>query len=258
MAASASSKNILTILADLGITGVMTASMTNDWDLKVAVIVPVVDPSGDPLQIPPAPDLNPDIKFDETEVKVEIQVAPSADKAAFSLGGQPMIAIHQIPGLYAVGIIKFQIEISTDNGTVYSLLIGVGIAYELDLVKIGDFKLGFKGLFGITIFGLIGDNVLGFGIGFILQLKASIDPIIEITLSLEGQLAAVDACKGTPNETTYGAAKLTFGVEIQLCLVFSISVEVSTTASDVLTGPGAPACSSPRRPAERELGAVTR
>ena len=88
--------------------------------------------SGKPYQIPPLPDPNPDIKFDETEIKVEIQVAPSTDKAAFSMGGQPMIAVHQIPGLYVVAIIKFQIEISTDNGTVYSLLIGIGIAYELD------------------------------------------------------------------------------------------------------------------------------
>ena len=135
---------------------------------------------------------------------------------------------------------SFRFEISTDDGTVYSLLIGIGVAYSLDAGI-----LGFKGLFAITIFGLIGDNVLGFGVGFLMQLQASIDPIIQVTISLEGQLAIVDACRGTANETTYGAAKLTFGVEVQLCLVFSISIEVSTTASEVLKGPGDPACPLP-------------
>jgi hypothetical protein len=234
-------QDLLTILADLGITGTMSALMTNDWALKVAEIVPIVDASGKSLQIPPLPDPSPDLKFDETEIKVEIQVAPSADKAAFSMGGQPLIKIHALPpNVYAVAIIKFQIEISTADGTVYSLLIGFGLAYSLDAPP-----FGFKGLFALTLFGLIGDTVLGFGIGFLLQLQASIEPIVQVTISLEGQLAIVDACRGTPNATEYGAAKLTFGVEVSVCLVFSISIEVSTTGSEVLSGPGGAACPLP-------------
>jgi len=233
-------QDLLTILADLGITGSMSALMTNDWALKVSVDVPIVDASGEPLQIPPQPDPNPDIKFDDTEIKVEIQVAPAADQAAFSMGGQPMLAIHSIPGLYAVAVIKFQIELSTADGTVYSLLLGAGIAYSLSAEP-----FEFQGLIAITIFGMAGDTVLGFGIGFLLQLEASLEPIVKVTISLEGQLAIVAACQGTPSATTYGAAKLTFGVEVSLCLVFSISIEVSTTASEVLSGPGAPACPLP-------------
>ncbi len=233
-------QDLLTILADLGIAGALTALMTNDWTLKVAEHVPVVDATGDAFQIPPKPDPLPDIKFDDTEIKVEMDVAPTADKASFSMAGQPMFAIKQIPGLYAVAIIKFEIDVSTADGTVYSLLLGVGIAYEIEAEP-----LKFKGLIALTFFGLIGDTVLGFGIGFLLKLEAAIEPIISISISLEGQLAIVDACRGTPNETVFGAAKLTFGVEVTVCLVFSISLEVSTTASEVIRGPGEPACTLP-------------
>jgi hypothetical protein len=233
-------QDLLTILSDLGISGAMTALMTNDWSLKVAEIIPFVDATGDSFQIPPSPDPLPDIKFDETQVKVEIDVAPTADKASFSIGGQPMFAIKQIPGLYAVAIIKFEIDVSTSDGTVYALLIGVGLAYEFE-----GGPLKFKGLIALTMFGFMGDTVLGFGVGFLMQLEAAIEPIISIQISLEGQLAVLSACRGTANETTYGAAKLTFGVEVTLCLVFSISVEVSTTASEALSGPGAPLCALP-------------
>ena len=53
------------------------------------------------------------------------------------------------------------------------------------------------------------------------------------------------ACQGTPNETTYGAAKLTFTVEASVCLLFSISFEASATAHTALRGPGEPACPLP-------------
>jgi len=237
---------VLNVLADLGIQGIMSVQMTNSWSLKVKVTVPVVDASGEPLQIPPLVP-NPSFKLDDTGVEVELDVAPKMDEAQFALVGQPMIAVDpvHIPGLYVVGIIKFSILISTEDGTTYALLIGFGIAYELDLAKIGSFKLGFKGLFALTIFGLDGDTVLGFGIGFLLKLELSIEPIISIEISLEGQLAVVMACRGTGHDTTYGAAKLTFGVEIHVCLIFSISFEVETTASKVINGPGGATCPLP-------------
>lgn len=239
-------QDVLNILADLGIQGVMSVQMTNSWSLKVKVTVPVVDASGQPLQVPPLVPF-PDFKLDDTGVEVELDVAPSMDKAQFALVGQPMIAVDpvHIPGLYVVGIIKFSILISTEDGTTYSLLIGFGVAYELDLAKVGSFKFGFKGLFALTFFGFVGDNDLGFGIGFLLKLGLSIDPIISIEISLEGQLAVVLACRGTGHDTTYGAAKLTFGVEIHVCLIFSISFELETTASKVINGPGGATCPLP-------------
>lgn len=232
-------QDLLTILADLGITGVMNAEMTNALSLKVGLNIPFVDATGKWFQIPPiVPE--PDIKFEETQATVEITVAPDADEAGFELGGKPMFAIKAIPGLYAVAIIQFSIKLSTTEGTTYSLLLGVGFAYDLDA---GPF--GFKGLIALTFFGFIGDTTIGFGIGFLLQLELEIVPIIRIEISLEGKLALVWGCKGTPDETEFSAAKLTFGVEVSICLVFSISFEVETTASSVIRGPGAPACALP-------------
>jgi type 1 fimbria pilin len=233
-------QDILTMLADLGITGVLTVLMTNSWALKAAGIVPVVDATGHALQIPPYPDPSPDFKLDDTEIKVEWDVAPTADAAAFSMGGQPMFAIHVIPNVYVTAIIKFQVQVSTANGTDYSLLIGVGLAFSLDADP-----FSFKGLFAITFAGVWGDAVLGYAIGFLLQLQASIEPIISVTLSLEGQLALVKACEGTPSETKYGAARLILAVEVSVCLVFSINFQLQTTASKVMEGPDGSVCPLP-------------
>jgi hypothetical protein len=232
-------QDLLTILADIGITGLLHADMTNDWSLKLALKVPFVDARGEPFQIPPVVPL-PDIKFDDTGVAVTEKVAPDNDEAEFELQGQPMFAIKQVPGLYVVAIIKFSIKLSTMDGTTYTLLLGVGIAYELDADP-----FSFKGLFALTFFGFIGDNSLGVGVGFLLKLSASIEPIISVELSLEGKLALIWACQGTPVETLFGAAKLTFAIEVSICLVFSISFELETTGSEVLRGPGEPACALP-------------
>jgi hypothetical protein len=233
-------QDILTILADLGITGVLTALMTNSWAFKVAMTFPVVDENGQPLQIPPLPAKCPDFKLDDTEFKLEWDVAPTSDKGSLSISGQPMFAIHTVPCVYLAVILKFELEVSTSDGTHYALLIGAGLSYSLDAKP-----FTFKGLFAITFAGVWGDSVLGFAIGFLLQVQASIDPIISITLSLEGQLALVKACEGTPNETKYGAAVLTFAVEVSVCLVFSISFELKTTGSKVLTGPDGSTCPLP-------------
>jgi hypothetical protein len=232
-------QDLLKILADLGITGSLIALMTNDWSLKVAGNVPVVDATGDALQIPPKP-AEAQIKFDDTGVKVEVDVAPTSDQATFEMGGQPMFAIDTVPGLYVVAIVKFTIQVSTDDGTVYSLLIGLAVAYDKEL---GPFE--FKGKLGLTFAAVWGDSVLGYAVGFLLSLEASIEPIVSVQLSLEGQLARIDACKGTDHETVYTAAKLTFSIEVSVCLVFSISFEASTTTSHALSGPGDPACPLP-------------
>lgn len=233
-------QDILTMLADLGITGVLSVLMTNTWALKAAVTVPVVDQTGHALQIPPYPDPSPDFKLDQTQIKVRWEVAPKADTATVSMGGQPMFAIHVIPNVYVTAIIKFQVQVSTANGTDYSLLVGVGLSFAL-----GADPFTFKGTFAITFAGVSGDSVLGYAIGFLLQLQAAIVPIISVTLSLEGQLALVKACQGTPNETKYAAAVLTLAVDVSVCLVFSINFQLQTTASKVMLGPDGSACPLP-------------
>jgi hypothetical protein len=124
-------QDLLTILADLGISGLMQAQMTNEWSLKVAETIPFVDFTGQPFQIPPLVPI-PDIKFDDTGIKVEEKILPTNDEATFEMGGSPMFSVKAIPGLYVVAIIKFSIKLSTKDGTTFTLLLGVGIAFEID------------------------------------------------------------------------------------------------------------------------------
>jgi hypothetical protein len=235
-------QDILTMLVDMGVTGVFTALMTNSWALKASFNVPAADATGHALQIPPWPAPDPTFKLDDTEVKLEWDLDPSSDTVTFSVGGQPMFAIQSLPGVYVTGIIKFQIQMSTTSGTDYALLIGVGFAYDADVL---GGKISLKGLIALTFAAVWGDSVLGYAIGFLLQLQAAIEPIISVTISIEGQAVFVTACKGTPNQTKYEAALLTVAIEVSVCLVFSISVEYQHTWSKVQDGPDGSACPLP-------------
>jgi hypothetical protein len=224
-------QDLLTIMQDLGISAKPDVRMTNDWSLKVALAVPFVDASGEPFKVVPGEPL-PTIIFDDTGVTVEINVAPENDEASFELGGKPMFAIKSVPGLYVVAIVQFTLTLSESDGTTYVLLIGVGVAYELDA---GPFTL--HGLFAITFFGIFGDTVLGYGVGFLVQVSASIEPIVSIELSLEGNLARLLVDQHTATETVFQVAKLTFAIEVSIFLVFSISLEVETRKVEVIRGP---------------------
>jgi hypothetical protein len=224
-------QDLLTIMQDLGISAKPDVRMTNEWSLAVALKVPFVDATGEDFEVIPGEPI-PTIIFSDTGVKVEIKVAPVADEAVFELGGAPMFAIKAVPGLYAVAIIKFTLRLSTESGTSYGFLIGVGIAYKLDA---GPFEL--KGLFAITFFAVFGDTVLGYGVGFVVKLSADISPIVSIELSLEGKFARLIAMKGMPQETVFQIAKLVFAIEVSVFLVFSISLEVETKKVEVTRGP---------------------
>ncbi|MDQ1922014.1 hypothetical protein [Massilia pseudoviolaceinigra] len=224
-------QDLLTILKDLGIPVQPDVRMTNDWSLSVALNVPFVDASGEDFQVPPGDPL-PTIKFADTGVTVEVAVAPTDDEASLTLHGSPMFAIKSVPGLYVVAIIEFELTLSTEHGTTYGFLIGVGIAYSLEA---GPFEL--EGLFAITFFAVFGDTVLGYGVGFLVKLSAELPPIVAIDLSLEGKLARLVAHKGLPDETVFQIAKLVFAIEVSIFLVFSISLEVETRKVEVIRGP---------------------
>lgn len=227
-------QDLLTILADLGITGVLRTAMTNEWSLKAAMKVPFADAQGEDLQIPPLPDDNPIVKFADTGITVEISILPSADSASFEFGGSPMFAIKSVPGLYVVAIIHFKITLSTVDGTSYELLLGIGLAYEKKVV--GDW-LELKGLLAITFFAVWGDSVCGYGVGFLVKVAAANDPIWSIELSLEGRLARITVHSGAPDETVFCAAKLTFAIEVSIFLVLSISIEYETKQVSTIRGP---------------------
>ncbi|HEX6100909.1 MAG TPA: hypothetical protein VF432_31615 [Thermoanaerobaculia bacterium] len=225
-------QDLLTILASLGVTGVLTTVMTNEWSLLATLQVPFVDKQFKDLQVPPRPDPHPVVKFSDTGLKVENTAAPHADSALFELGGSPHFAIKSIPGLYVVAIIQFQFEVSTEDGTTYKLLLGVGLAYELEA---GPFEL--EGLIALTFFAVWGDTICGYGVGFLLKLSASIEPIVSVEISLEGRLARVVVHKGLPDETVFCAAKLTFAIEVSVFLILSISFEVETECVETVRGP---------------------
>ncbi|NHZ80227.1 hypothetical protein F2P44_13230 [Massilia sp. CCM 8695] len=224
-------QDLLTILKDLGVPAQPEVRLTNEWKLSVALEVPFVDASGEDFQVPPGDPL-PTIKFADTGVMVEVAVAPKADEASLKLHGSPMFAIKSVPGLYVVAIIEFELKLSTETGTTYGFLIGVGIAYSLEA---GPFEL--EGLFAITFFAVFGDTVLGYGVGFLVKLSAELPPIVSIELSLEGKLARVVAHRGLPDETVFQIAKLVFAIEVSIFLVFNISLEVETSKIEVIRGP---------------------
>jgi hypothetical protein len=224
-------QDLLTILEALGIAGVLRTVMTNEWKLTVTLKIPFVDAMGEDLQVPPRPDPNPVVKFADTGIAIEVDVAPESQGASFEIAGQPMFAIKSIPGLYVVAIIGFKIQLSTEDGTSYELLLGVGVAYEIEA---GPFEL--KGLLAITFFAVWGDSVCGYGVGFLVKVSAAIEPIISIELSLEGKLARITVHSGLPDETVFCAAKLIFAVEVSVFLVLSISVEVETKQVTTIRG----------------------
>lgn len=224
-------QDLLTILKDLGIPARPDVRMTNEWSLSVGLTIPFVDASGEDFEVIPGEPI-PTIKFADTGLSIELAVAPSADSASMELHGSPMFAIKSVPGLYVVAIIKFQLQLSTETGTTYGFLIGVGIAYSLEA---GPFEL--EGLFAITFFAVFGDTVLGYGVGFLVKLSAELPPIVSVEISLEGTLARLIAQKDLPDETVFQIAKLVFAIEVSIFLVFSISLEVETKKVEVIRGP---------------------
>ncbi|MDQ1815585.1 hypothetical protein RBA41_20015 [Massilia sp. CCM 9210] len=224
-------EDLLTILKDLGIPVELEVRMSNEWKLTVSLDVPFVDAAGDDLEVIPGEPL-PTIIFADTGVKAELVIAPSGAEASLELRGAPMFAIKSVPGLYVVAKIEFVLKLSTESGTTFSFLIGVGIAYHLEA---GPFKL--EGLFAITFFAVFGDSVLGYGVGFLVKLSAELPPIVTIELSLEGKLARVMVQKDLPDETVFQIGKLVFAIEVSIFLVFSIELEVETRKVEVLRGP---------------------
>ncbi len=223
-------QDLLTILEDLGIPVRPDVRMTNKWGLSVGITVPFVDAAGKDLKVIPGEPL-PTIKFADTGLKIELAVAPKDDEAVMELGGSPMFAIKSIPGLYVVAIIKFKLKLSTESGTTYGFLIGVGIAYAFEA---GPFEL--KGLFALTFFAVFGDTVLGYGVGFLVKVSAEFG-VIGIEVSLEGKLARLIAQKDLPDETVFQIAKLVFAIEVSVFLVFSISLEIETKKVEIIRGP---------------------
>jgi hypothetical protein len=211
--------------------------MTNAWSLNATLKVPITKQNGDDFTIPPvkppppAPPVNFALIFSDFGIEAENIIAPEADSCTLQIGGSPMFGTS-IYGLYVVVIVKFKLKVGTDVGTVYSLLIGIGLAYK---VEVGKWEL--KGLLAITFMAVFGDTVCGYAIGFLVKVSLDLSPVFCVEVSLEGKAARLTVHPGLPDETVFSVSKLVFAVEVSLVLVLSISFEVETKQVTVLRGP---------------------
>ncbi|WP_282153326.1 hypothetical protein [Ruegeria atlantica] len=227
-------QDLLTILQELGISGEPDVRMENKWKFTFGMKVPFKTSSGADLQIPPSP-LPGDIIFADTGVEVLITLAKEKTKAKFSLGGKPMFAIKAVPGLYAVAIIKFSLIMSVKDGTTFVVTIGFGIAY-MKKVGPGDF-LKLKGMVGFTFIAIIGETVMGWGGGILLQAEAAIKPIISVAIRFEAMGARLLAQPGTGNETVFFVSKVTVSIDISVFLVLSFSASWDAKMVEITRGP---------------------
>jgi hypothetical protein len=231
-------QDVLTILQDLGIAGTFRTTMTNGWSLNAKLTVPIADATGQDLTIPPAPinpaPLNYTLIFSDSGINVGFDITPSAETATLEIEANPMFGTSK-PGLYVAIIVKFTIHLGTDTGTHFGLLIGIGLAVKF---KLGPFEA--KGLIALTFFGVTGDTLFGYGIGFLLKLTVDFfekAPILTVEVSVEGKKASLTVRKGQPDETVFSVAKLVLAVEATVCLVLSISIEHEWKAVCVVRGP---------------------
>jgi len=205
-------QDIMKFLQQLGFPTPMSVSMTNKVQLKVALKIPM-DDELNKLLPPGGP------HFEDTDVTVGFTVDSPVSEVEFELGATIFIPTPFDP-LQAVGLFKFNAKISTESGNTFIFTIGagVGVSFELsDAFKVTAYYVE-------TEFLIIGDIVFGLGVGALL--KGSIDlKIISVDVSLEAKMALLKVtCP--PGETVWGAAQVTFAIEVTIAFIIDIDFEV--------------------------------
>jgi hypothetical protein len=219
--ALSSVQGILTFLTKLGFPSPLNVSMTNSVKVKAGLKIPM-DEELNKLLPPGGP------TFDDTDVVVSLVIQNPISEAEFELGATILFPTP-FPLLKAVGLIDIQIQMSTASGNTFTLTVGVGVGVSFHL---GPFKCA--AYFAQTMFFIYGDTVIGFGIG--LLIKGSVDlEIISVEVSVEAKMAVLTVpCAG--DVTIYGAAQITFAIEITICWVIDIDIEIQAEADQKLNG----------------------
>src|SRR5262249_40608436 len=148
------------------------------------------------------------------DVVVSFVVAVPVTEVEFELGATILVPTPFNP-LKAVGLAKVEIKLSTMSGTTFILTVGAGIGVSF---KIAGF--GCTAYFATTMFFITGTSVLGFGVGALV--KGSIDlGIVAVDVSVEAKFAMLRVVPSAtcPATTIWGAAQITFAIEITLCWV---------------------------------------
>ncbi len=170
-------------------------------------------------------------EFDDTDVVVSLVIDTPLAEAEFELGATILIPTPFDP-LKGVGMIKIGIKMSTDSGNTFTLTVGAGVGVSFSIAGFGC-----KAYFLETMFLIAGDTVLGFGVG--LLIKGSIDlEVVSVDVSVEAKMAVLSVtpsptCAAT---TIFGAAQLTFAIEVTICWIIDIDIEVQTEADQNLNG----------------------
>jgi hypothetical protein len=129
-------------------------------------------------------------------------------------------------------MIKIDIKMSTDSGNTFTLTVGAGLGVSFNVAGFGC-----KAYFLQTMFLIAGDTVLGFGVG--LLIKGSIDlEVVSVDVSVEAKMAILKVVPGPQCSATtiFGAAQLTFAIEITICWIIDIDIEWQTEADQNLNG----------------------
>ena len=213
-------QDILTFLSSLGFPSPLNVSMTNSVKVKAGLKIPM-DKELNKLLPPGGP------QFDDTDVVVSLVIDNPVSEFDFEFGATILIPTPFDP-LVAVGLTKIQIQMSTASGNTFTLTVGAGLGVTF---KVAGF--GCTAYFAETMFFIVGDTVLGFGVG--LLIKGSIDlEIVSVDVSVEAKMAILKVT--CPGVTIYGAAQITFAIDITICWVIDIDIEVQAEADQNLNG----------------------
>jgi hypothetical protein len=218
-------QGVLAFLTTLGIPLPFSASMTNKLKLKAGVKIPKLDDELNKFLPPGGP------TFADVDLVISEVVSNPISEADFELSATLFIPTPFDP-LMGAGMLGIKIELSTASGNTFTLTVGAGVGVSFD-IKIGKVKAYFLE----SWFFIVGDSVIGFGVGILI--KGTIDlEIISVDVSVEAKMAVLDvpASSTCSGNTVYGAAQVTFAVDITICWVIDIDVEVQAEYDQNLNG----------------------
>jgi hypothetical protein len=217
-------QDIMAFLQQLGFPTPFSVSMTNKLEFKAGLKIPM-DEELNKLLPPGGPE------FDDTDVVVSLVIDSPLSEAEFELGATILVPTPFDP-LKGVGMIKVEIKVSTESGNTLTLTVGAGFGVSFTIAGFGC-----KAYFLETMFLIAGDTVFGLGVGVLI--KGSIDlEIISVDVSVEAKMAIlkVNPGAGCASTTIWGAAQLTFAIEVTICWVIDIDFEVQSEADQNLNG----------------------
>lgn len=213
-------QDFLAFLQTLGFPSPLGVAMTNKITLKAGLRIPM-DKELNKLLPPGGPE------FDDTDVVVSVVIASPVTETGFELNATLLIPTPFDP-LKAVGMFKFEIKLSTESGTTFILTAGAGIGVGFNL---GPFDC--KAYFLLTLAVIIGDSVLGLAVGVLI--KGTVDlEIVEVHVSVEAKMAVLKVT--CPATTLWGAAQVTFAIEVHICFIIDIDFEVQAELDKNLDG----------------------